>query len=922
MSLHRYVDAKQTYYPRPRQNAEAASATGNTENGRDQSTSRRPVMQNLLSSEQRFRLQSFVDRFDAIEGLEPALRLVASELQTFFPFQACKILQRITKRFGNTPRNDPRVQRLVERCASTMSGADGVSISRALWSVGKMGIRGEVLAQLAAARIPQIICECGPITMATIWNAFEVLEVESDTCLSAMADEVLRRLDECDPPEIAIVMHAAAQLKFPNREPLFTALVPYVRERADTFSTRHLAVCIHAAARAEFRDDLLCHTVCNRFIKDMANVDALALTSAVYACGLLLYFHKQFFEAVADYLYNALCGDGRGTQLESQKIANIVYAFGKVGFYSERTMQAVVEAIVADFWRFKAQELDNITYAFALLKYRNEVYLTRLVRHLLDDGRVDKLDSQSLVSMAYSFALLGHAHPPVLRAIGDRAIPRLPNFKPEEFSILVYSLGVLSFRHHDLLTAVVEQAPAVFPRFSTQNISNLLHGLGLVTFDRDDDFVIKVASHLATRLPECSGQDIANPVTALMRMTIRHDDLLQAIASYLTSSSGHLRIRDFTTQEIANTVYAFDAMQVLHTPMFDEIANATVAKLDEFIPQEVANVIWAFSKQGFGSDEWFEVVLSRCAPHAENLQGASSEHALSVLWCGEDLEKPLAALRHKRDVLPSYARLEAAFRKRFLSPIRVFLSGLAPQRGFPPPTRYQQEFASWDLYQVGPDFTQELLEAVGICRTSPSRGAELALLDHYMRAADSMFSRYGERLLISVLPAARWLSSFMSYRLEMRGSDVVFEGTHVVEPAHPNDNDEASQRRFKTESWKDPPDLIRGPFRPVLLSTFLGNWRHRHTEIIALDLVVDLALGAVDAGKWTWAENFWQGLQGEVELFVPHTPCLSCVGAFAQLHTWSPDLSLKVAYYDWREWRVQLLEIAGRRKVPETSNYT
>lgn len=56
--------------------------------------------------------------------------------------------------------------------------------------------------------------DCGPITMATIWNAFEVLRFEPDACLQAMAEQLLCRLHECDPPEIAIALHAAAQLRF------------------------------------------------------------------------------------------------------------------------------------------------------------------------------------------------------------------------------------------------------------------------------------------------------------------------------------------------------------------------------------------------------------------------------------------------------------------------------------------------------------------------------------------------------------------------------------------------------------------------------------------------------------------------------------------------------------------------------------
>lgn len=41
------------------------------------------------------------------------------------------------------------------------------------------------------------------------------------------------------------------------------------------------------------------------------------------------------------------------------------------------------------------------------------------------------------------------------------------------------------------------------------------------------------------------------------------------------------------------------------------------------------------------------------------------------------------------------------------------------------------------------------------------------------------------------------------------------------------------------------------------------------------------------------------GAAWKVELVVPHTPCLSCVGAFTQLRRWAPRLQVAVVYQDW-----------------------
>lgn len=75
-------------------------------------------------------------------------------------------------------------------------------------------------------------------------------------------------------------------------------------------------------------------------------------------------------------------------------------------------------------------------------------------------------------------------------------------------------------------------------------------------------------------------------------------------------------------------------------------------------------------------------------------------------------------------------RLENVFRARYLSKISRFLAALTPTQNSPTPAQYQKDFAAWDLYQVGPDYTQELLEAVGI-RRKPWCHSE-QLLRHYV----------------------------------------------------------------------------------------------------------------------------------------------------------------------------------------------
>merc|ERR1712137_346674 len=182
---------------------------------------------------------------------------------------------------------------------------------------------------------------------------------------------------------------------------------------------------------------------------------------------------------------------------------------------------------------------------------------------------------------------------------------------------------------------------------------------------------------------------------------------------------------------------------------------------------------------------------------------------------------------------------------------------------------------------------------------------------------ETLLGRYGEKMVLNVLPAARSVSSYLVYTLTLdaEGVSAPLTGSLVVDAANPKEDELESNRRLNAESWREMvADAGFGVYRPVLLSTFLGNLRNRHTEIVAMDTLIDAALGAVTSGVWPWIPGFWSRLAGDVSLFVPHTPCLSCIGAFAQMRCWAPQVCISIAYEDWREWRKRLFQVMALKQ--------
>eukprot|EP00971_Amphidinium_carterae_P166325 3296509-Amphidinium_carterae.1 len=57
---------------------------------------------------------------------------------------------------------------------------------------------------------------------------------------------------------------------------------------------------------------------------------------------------------------------------------------------------------------------------------------------------------------------------------------------------------------------------------------------------------------------------------------------------------------------------------------------------------------------------------------------------------------------------------------------------------------------------VGPAYTEEVLAAVGVKRVTASEQTEEHLLQHYVGDSTvALYARFGDKLLMSVLPAAR-----------------------------------------------------------------------------------------------------------------------------------------------------------------------
>merc|ERR1712048_527536 len=95
-----------------------------------------------------------------------------------------------------------------------------------------------------------------------------------------------------------------------------------------------------------------------------------------------------------------------------------------------------------------------------------------------------------------------------------------------------------------------------------------------------------------------------------------------------------------------------------------------------------------------------------------------------------------------------------------------------------------------------------------------------------------------------------------------------------------------SKKVFKRRAQVIPDEDTRSPLRAVTI----GHDRSTDSEILALGLVLHRAQTLVGA------EGKIAEVRGQVQIYVNDIPCLSCIGAFAQLRNWMPDLEIFLSF--------------------------
>jgi len=147
--------------------------------------------------------------------------------------------------------------------------------------------------------------------------------------------------------------------------------------------------------------------------------------------------------------------------------------------------------------------------------------------------------------------------------------------------------------HREELRRLLRRTVELTGSCGARQLSNVAHGVAkcsLVELSLETSALLTTVAEAAVpKLREFTPQGLANTVWAFATAGHAAPELLDAIAAAAVP-----QLREFTPQHLANTVWAFATAGHAAPELLDAIAAAAVSQLREFTPQHLANTAWAF----------------------------------------------------------------------------------------------------------------------------------------------------------------------------------------------------------------------------------------------------------------------------------------------------------------------------------------
>lgn len=446
----------------------------------------------------------------------------------------------------------------------------------------------------------------------------------------------------------------------------------------------------------------------------------------------------------------------------------------------------------------------------------------------------------------------------------------MPEFNPTGLASTVWAVATLAWEDRPLIAAISASVEMRLEHFGAQNLANTAWAFAVVTMS-DAPVVAGLArgSQRAAEEGRLLLRDVANLAWAFARLLFFDGPLLATLAGAAAE-----RPSEFGGQELSSILWAFASFAVLHESLMAALSPAVSQRCSGSVAQSLMMTAWSFATLAVA--DWAvlrAVALAACQQLSEfnelllssllwslascpvDASDATARDALLVSlarapvvsaghWRGHALCLLANALYQVRDCL------DAGVWQRIVSRWEEELDALAKllmTMPFPvDEERYVRSLVDSDCFHAGPFFTDHLLSRLGVQKADEA----FALCSRRRLAQGGEIPGRGIRCVAAFrvsLPSGGGLSGEAVFGPAPAGA-----GSRGLLVPAPLAHDRSGHAEFQAMSW-----LLR----------------QLEEAEVSLDSEVE----------------------GDFSMHVTHHPCLSCMGALAQLRKALPKLRLAVS---------------------------
>ena len=794
------------------------------------------------------------------------------------------------------------------------------SIANACWAVAKLQwqVPGlwEALLQTAVKRMESFKAQELSLLLWSMANS---------RCMSSASEHILeeflrRGAEAFDAQSTATLAYAAGALHL-KLEAFWSAIGTHSATRVAEFSDRQLANLVWGFATASYSD---CEVVFERVAKEapIATLAPIDLSLVAWALAKVFQGEPDFYDRVAEAI---VCKKSEWHHSDTRNIATLLYslALAEQAVSHEAAFRHLAAAVCRRTREFSVQGLTNAVWAYATALYVESNWFSSVSEELLRRGSED-FEALDVANCLWAFAAVLQQDMAVKRLI-SLGTGMLSEFSVQNLAITAWSLAALELRH-EFFHRAADPFVQRLVECKTQELNNMLWAYATVSV-RLPWLFLKAAKHaMSLGLQDFKTHELSIMLWAHGTAGVCNHTFFDAVVDEMLFVRG---TESWLPREIANSAWAYSSIiGRCHWPFMTAISLYASQRVQEFDMQGLGNVLWSFANVAAYSKQLLRSAAletaRRCGRHEAAHNVAQVLSAVQVAR-GEGLEAwelelceaatglflakgfgdigareflilGNAALPMAKQ-LNGWQQLESLLEERIFRPLAEAIS--SGETGW---ARVETCVSELDVDHLGAGFTGIFLKRLGLSSVHACGGPA------WIREGARACALERERAIQAGVDE----DAAAEQQKLVRQLDKVNKREIVAWVRYQVTFPQSKQQAGRAFSWRLESQMVTTRFdqhlRPVITKSRIApnmvgqHDRSGHAERCALLDVTHELLGNQDIAS---------EIKGDLQLYITHYPCISCVCIIAQFIRLFPGLSMELAYADGRTSNTQRLEEKG-----------